>query len=431
MKILSKLTPKNKRNLGWVFLIILGLVFAYPLYQQKQKDKKNRPEAPRQIVDTDTNTFEDSIFSQVQSELRDVAESQKSFQKEIRTALKAQADLSRIELERQKKALADEQKKLTASQSKKDRKAIIQQLTAEKEADEEKEKKRKSIFDNSERSKAAGKSKAEEIAKGRKKEISTPSKPTVGIKNSRPEEATAKSGKRKSKIGGEKKSRGAKSKGDSEESVYLPPSFMKADLLSGVVAPTSAKVGGKSSSPMILRINDLAVLPNEYKQNTKGCFVIAEGQADLSQERVEGRLVTLSCISKDGHSIIDEQVKGWIVDKDGRAGMRGRVVAKFGAHMARVTFAGVLEGFAEAFKETAYVTSSDSFWGTSKELKDTDASTLARAGFGGGVSAAAEELSDFYINLANQTLPVIEVGPTKEVTLVISEGVELKIAKRK
>lgn len=423
MSFFENMKPKTKKYFGWGVLVVAVFLLAYPLYQQKQKNKRERPEAGESVVDTDVNTFEHSILSQVEGELKAVTESQRKFQKEMRAALKAQSDLARIELEKQKAALVKEQKKIVAAHTKKQKKEIIQEIKAKDRVERERE----SIFERNAREKAE---KQSSLNKARKKQIDVTPIPTVGFANAGYDEGS----KKKTKTRREKKSKtaGRGEEAEVENTVYLPPSHMKADLLSGVVAPTSSKVRGKSSSPMILRINDLAVLPNEYKQDTKGCFVIAEGQADLSQERVEGRLVTLSCISKDGHSIIDEEVQGWIVDKDGRAGMRGRVVAKFGAHMARVTFAGVLEGFGEAFQESAYTTyDSDSVYGSRITLTDTDASTLARAGIGGGVSKAAEELSDFYINLANQTLPVIEVGPTKEVTLVISKGVELNIAKRK
>jgi conjugal transfer pilus assembly protein TraB len=133
------------------------------------------------------------------------------------------------------------------------------------------------------------------------------------------------------------------------------------------------------------------------------------------------RLATLSCISKDGRSIIDQPVKGWVVDKDGRAGMRGKVVAKFGAHVARVAFAGAMKGFGEVFSQTSYVTYSGAT-GSSRQLKDTDMSTVGQAGAGGSLIAATEDLEAFYLKLAEQTMPVIEVGPTKDLTLAFSEG---------
>jgi conjugal transfer pilus assembly protein TraB len=182
---------------------------------------------------------------------------------------------------------------------------------------------------------------------------------------------------------------------------------------------------------MLIRIKDLAVLPNEVKEDLKGCFVIAEGTGDLSQERIKARLLNLSCITKKGDSLIDQPVKGWVVDADGRAGLGGRVVAKFGSHMARVAAAGFLEGFGKALDLSVTNQEQNYFGQTTSRLENTDADTIAKAGIGRSIVNVAEDLQKFYLQLAQQTLPVIEVGPKQEITLIISEGASLEIKERK
>ncbi len=216
----------------------------------------------------------------------------------------------------------------------------------------------------------------------------------------------------------------------SAKTIYLPPSFMDASLLSGVVAPAT-EAGRSHPIPMLIRVRDLAVLPNEVKQDLKGCFIIAEGSGDLAQERVETRLLTLSCISNDGNAVIDQTVKGWVVDADGRAGLSGRVVAKFGSHIARVAIAGFMEGFGKAFESSVLKKTTNLLGLQQSELRDSTTETILKAGAGRGVVEVAQELSDFYLELAQQSMPVIEVGPTKTITLIISEGVELEIKERK
>ena len=46
---------------------------------------------------------------------------------------------------------------------------------------------------------------------------------------------------------------------------------------------------------------------------------------------------------------------------------------------------------------------------------------------GGGLSEGAQSLHDFYLSLAQQATPVIEVGAAKEITVIVSEGKELEI----
>ncbi len=204
--------------------------------------------------------------------------------------------------------------------------------------------------------------------------------------------------------------------------VYLPPSFMQASLLSGLDAPT---MNGAQSNPVpvLLRVRAPAILPNRVRANLKGCFIIAEGVGNLASERVMLRLVSLSCIAKDGHAVIDQPVKGFVVGSDGKIGLRGRVASKMGALLARAALAGFLTGFGNALNSSSWTTWTSSV-GTSSALNSGE---IGRAALGSGVAAAAKKLADFYMKLADQTLPVIEVGATRRVTVVISKGVMLKI----
>ncbi len=207
-----------------------------------------------------------------------------------------------------------------------------------------------------------------------------------------------------------------------EEGVYLPPSFMQASLLSGLDAPTMN--GAKSNPvPVLLRVRAPAVLPNRVRANLKGCFIIAEGVGNLASERVMLRLVSLSCIAKDGKAVIDQPIKGFVVGSDGKIGLRGRVVSKMGAVLARAALAGFLTGFGNAI-QTSAATTYTSTLGTSSSINSGD---VARSALGGGVSSAAKKLADFYMKLADQTLPVIEIGATRRVTAVISKGETLNI----
>jgi conjugal transfer pilus assembly protein TraB len=207
---------------------------------------------------------------------------------------------------------------------------------------------------------------------------------------------------------------------------YLPPSFMEATLLSGLDAPAVAK-GSANTVPVLLRIKAPAVLPNKVKANLKGCFIIAEGLGNLATERADLRLVSLSCIDRKGRAVIDQKIKGFIVDTDGKIGLRGRVVSKMGSVLARAFLAGFVSGFGNVLSSQAYdITTTPS--GTLSTIKPGEA---AQAGLGMGVQQSANELMKFYLELARQSIPVVEVLPTRNVTAVISEGVELEVKEAK
>lgn len=209
-----------------------------------------------------------------------------------------------------------------------------------------------------------------------------------------------------------------------KRSVYLPPSFMAATLISGLNAPTSDGARG-NPVPVLIRIKDLAVLPNQVKSDLKGCFVIAEGVGNLADERAHLRLISLSCLSRGGEAVIDAKIKGFAVDADGKLGLSGNVVSKMGAVLARTLVAGFFGGVGDALKQANSQTSTTALGQTT--VQNLDPTTVAIAGLGSGISNSAKELQRFYLDLAKQTMPVVEVGAAKKITLVIQEGVDLEI----
>jgi conjugal transfer pilus assembly protein TraB len=208
--------------------------------------------------------------------------------------------------------------------------------------------------------------------------------------------------------------------------IYLPPSFMEGTLLSGMYAP--ANEGGKGEPlPGLIRIKNLAILPNSVKADLKGCFVIIEGHGSLFDERAHIRLDTLSCLAKNGESVIDQKVKGYVVDQDGFVGLRGTVVSKMGAAVARSLFAGFVAGFGDAVAQSTTITSISPL-GTTQTFNTDEA---AKAGVGKGVSQAGHDLEKFLLDLGKQAIPAVEVGAMRPVTVVISEGVDLEIKEKK
>lgn len=206
--------------------------------------------------------------------------------------------------------------------------------------------------------------------------------------------------------------------------MYLPPSFMEAILLSGLDAPTSSDAKG-NPVPALLKVKTPAFLPNSVRADLKGCYVIADGKGNLATERAELLLVSLSCLDRKGRAVIDQKVKGFVVDQDSKIGLRGRVVAKMGSMIARSMIAGFFGGVGDVVRSSA-TTTAISPLGTTQTVSAGD---LAKAGIGSGLANGFKDMEKFYMELAHQTMPVIEVSAAKPVTLVISEGVNLEIKK--
>lgn len=213
-------------------------------------------------------------------------------------------------------------------------------------------------------------------------------------------------------------------KKDDKRSVYLPISYMEATLLSGLDAPTSSDAKG-NPVPVLIRVKTPAVLPNDVKANLKGCFVVADGKGNLGTERAELVLVALSCLDRKGQAVIDQPLTGYVVDADGKAGLRGRVVTKMGAMISRSMIAGLFGGFGEVITSASSTTSMSAL-GSVSQIKSGD---LAAAGLGKGLSGAFKEIQKFYLELASQTMPVVEIGAARPITIVVTKGTTLEIKK--
>ena len=100
---------------------------------------------------------------------------------------------------------------------------------------------------------------------------------------------------------------------------YVPSgTFFRVVLLGGIDAPTGGESQTANPHPVLMRVADMAQLPNRVRQNFKECFITGTGYGDLSSERAMIRTEQLSCVDKDGKAI-DIAIKGWIAGEDGKA----------------------------------------------------------------------------------------------------------------
>lgn len=208
--------------------------------------------------------------------------------------------------------------------------------------------------------------------------------------------------------------------GEQNAETYIPAgTFMRGVLLSGLDAPTGGQAQ-QNPHPVVIEVLDMASLPNKFKADYKNCRFTANGAGDLASERAYIRLDRLSCISEDGGAV-DVSVKGYIADQTGKAGIRGRLVSKQGQILANALVAGVASGIGTAFSQGA-MTTSVSPLGATQNVKDGQ---QLQAGIGQGVGSALNQLSRYYIQLAEKMFPIIEIDAGQPVDIVITRGISV------
>lgn len=202
---------------------------------------------------------------------------------------------------------------------------------------------------------------------------------------------------------------------------YLPSgSFTRALLLGGLDAPTGGQAQ-RNPQPVLLRLSDNAILPNQFRSRVKECFVVGAGYGDVSSERAYIRTESLSCVTRDG-TAIDVPVKGYVAGEDGKAGMRGRLVSKQGQILANALLAGIASGIGTAFQQSATTNSLSPLGSTSTIASGKQ----LEAGLGTGVGRALDRLAQYYISLAEKIFPVIEVDAGRTVDVVLTQGIALQ-----
>lgn len=201
-------------------------------------------------------------------------------------------------------------------------------------------------------------------------------------------------------------------------------SVVKAILLSGMDAPTMTQAKTEPL-PVLMKVSDLSILPNNYAYNIQDCFLMGEGYGDLTSERAYIRVNNISCVTDKGQKI-DMAMKGAATGEDGKLGLRGEVVTKQGALLARTLIAGFLQGVGESFANQNQIVTQNGFGGTTTTNGSMNAKESLQAGAFEGLSKSAEKLADFYLKMADQVTPVIEISAGREVNILTTATLELK-----
>ncbi len=156
--------------------------------------------------------------------------------------------------------------------------------------------------------------------------------------------------------------------------------------------------------------------------DVKDCHLTTGVYGNLASERVHARLEKLTCVERATSEIIETQVAGFIAGPDGKEGIRGTVVSKDAAFLARSLWGSVFSGVGNVLSplNRQNLSSPMSLFGNNKPQS---ADKLFRSGMAEGSSRALDRVSEYYINKAEQLQPIIQVDAGQIVDVIFSEGV--------
>jgi conjugal transfer pilus assembly protein TraB len=202
---------------------------------------------------------------------------------------------------------------------------------------------------------------------------------------------------------------------------FLPAgAFASVVLLNGLDAGTSSATQA-NPMPVLMNITDQATLPGSARYMLKSCFVLGTGYGDLSAERVYVRFSRLSCLDKQDRLVLSADVAGYLVDSDGKIGLRGKVLDRQGAKLGKALLAGFAQGLSGALGQAQGVVTSTAAGMTSAIGGDA----ALRASGLSGAQSAAQQLAQFYLKEAQGIFPVISIDTGRTATIVFTDNASL------
>ena len=153
-------------------------------------------------------------------------------------------------------------------------------------------------------------------------------------------------------------------------------------------------------------------------------MVLSSTHGAVSAEKAMPRLVKMNCRDKNGN-LYAGAVKGWILGDDGKVGMTGRLVTRNGAVLSKIFWADILS-LGGSYLRASATTTSTSLLGVMETTKDSD---LLKSAAGQTAEKTTGRLAQFYIKIAEQIYPVVEVKPGRTVTVLFEYGRLIKVTK--
>ena len=220
----------------------------------------------------------------------------------------------------------------------------------------------------------------------------------------------------------EEKNPSGKKKPAKDSEAYIPAgSILTGTILTGGEFPTN-KGAFDNPTPILIRLSKEAILPNRYRSDVRECFLIAGGAGDRAKVRGE----TLSCVRHDG-SVIETKLESYVAGEDGKAGIKGRLVSKQGQIIARSLVAGFAGGMSEAFDVDPVPVLATSTTGET-QYQDAFSTNAVQGAAVKGISQSLDRVAQFYLDMAEDVFPVVEINAGRQVDIIVISGTTLKIS---
>jgi len=128
--------------------------------------------------------------------------------------------------------------------------------------------------------------------------------------------------------------------------------------------------------------------------------------------------------------VIEVPLDAYAVGEDGKLGLRGRIIDKQGQLMAESLAAGFAKGFSSLFSRVqvpVLMNGSQGSLSSSVPFQSTFSEAAAEGAILKGTGSALDRLANYYMDMAENLFPVVEIDVTRRIEFVVQHGTELRI----
>jgi len=205
-----------------------------------------------------------------------------------------------------------------------------------------------------------------------------------------------------------------------KNSYHIMTGLTEAFLITGVYAPVFSE-GQSDPLPVLMQAQGDIKIANNDTESLADCFFIGSAKGNMNSQTADIRLQKISCSLADGKKKIEGTISGWVIGENGIPGVQGELLHKNGAWMAKTFVAGFLETFSQSAVGFASASGGGGITGT-----QTVGSSLVESG-SQSTSEVFSKMGEYYLKMAEQIFPVIEVKPGRSVDILLQGGTSLTV----
>jgi len=211
-------------------------------------------------------------------------------------------------------------------------------------------------------------------------------------------------------------------------SYHIMTGLSQAYMITGAYAPAFQE-GDSEPLPVLFEAEGDIIQANDHISSVEKCWLLGSAKGNMNSQTANIKLVSISCILDEGNYRIEGALSGWVIGENGIPGIHGELLHKNGAWLARTFVSGFLETFATALSgpQATPINLGTTDTNTDTTSTGTSISNNALSAGAQGVSTVFNKLGEYYLKMAEQIFPIIEVKGGRTVNILLIGGEDLTI----